>query len=65
VPKKLERALKPRVLYRNTSRTKQIIDEMFDENIRLRRMILIKHFLYLLSVFIMYKYTFEGAVKKA
>ncbi len=38
---------------------------MFNKNIRLRRMISIKYFPYLLSIFIIYKYTLKGAVKKA
>ncbi len=44
---------------------KQIINKMFNKNIRLRYIISTKHFLYLLSIFIIYKYTLKDAVKKA
>lgn len=65
VPPELERGLKPRAPYRNAPRAKQAIDETFNENIRLGRMGPAKHSPYSLPVFVVYKYTPEGAVKKA
>jgi hypothetical protein len=38
---------------------------MFNKNSQLDYIALVKHFSYLLPVFIVYKYTPEGAVKKA
>lgn len=65
VAPELERDLKPRPPYRNAPRAKQAIDETFDENVRLGRMAQAKHSPYSLPVFVVYKYTPEGAVKKA
>ena len=65
VAPELERDLKPRPPYRNAPRAKQAIDETFDENARLGRMEPAKHSPYSLPVFVVYKYTPEGTVKKA
>ncbi|ERF71280.1 hypothetical protein EPUS_05332 [Endocarpon pusillum Z07020] len=65
VASELERNLKPRPPYRNAPRAKQAIDDTFNENIQLGRMAPAKHSPYSLPVFVVYKYTPEGAVKKA
>jgi hypothetical protein len=65
VPLELERKLKPRPPYRNAPRAKQAINETFDENTRLSRMGPAAHSPYSLLIFVVYKYTPEGAVKKA
>ncbi|ERF69455.1 hypothetical protein EPUS_09453 [Endocarpon pusillum Z07020] len=65
VAPELERNLKPRPPYRNAPCAKQAIDNIFNENIQLGRMAPAKHSPYSLPVFVVYKYTPEGAVKKA
>ncbi|ERF74442.1 hypothetical protein EPUS_09487 [Endocarpon pusillum Z07020] len=65
VPSELEQKLKPRALYRNAPRAKKDIDVTFSQNVRLGRMALAKHSPYSLPVFVVYKYTPEGDVKKA
>ena len=65
VPAKLKRDHRPRLLYRNAPRAKQAINETFNENRRLGQMAPVKHSPYSLPVFIIYKYTSKGAVKKA